>query len=453
MVGVPHPLLHEAPLSLNLDKLAHVLVNIQNLLVIQDLDGVCMGLVRDPLHRMIDRDYVKAAALLSPHFYVLTNGEHQGMRGVNQIIQRCMGSDVLLKRQGQYLPGLAAGGVQWQDRFGHVSLPGVSDRELDFLRALPAQMMAFLRQFFERSPEQTDALCDPVTLEHCIASAVLDNVASPTVNLNGFYTLLSDRPDEFIQLQQSVQAFLKQCLQEAHAQGLGNSFFIHYAPNDGRTADGQERLRLATDQDAGTTDFQFMLQGAVKEAGVPVILNHYYYQRTGNYPLGAGFNARQAPTQPDELLSLIRDHFDPLLMPVMVGVGDTVNSQVNCHGDRLQVYRGGSDRNFLHLIQAIGHRFNRGNVVVYVDSSHGEVKNRRSVKVGMVQDQGSDRPQVIEGPCDPRDLDDPLQLDVVCVGGHKQYIDLFCRSVQARCWKQLRQEAIAPSSYWPWVEE
>ena len=44
----PHLLLHEMALSLDVDKLANILANVENLLIIQDLDGVCMGLVKDP---------------------------------------------------------------------------------------------------------------------------------------------------------------------------------------------------------------------------------------------------------------------------------------------------------------------------------------------------------------------------------------------------------------------
>ena len=53
---------HNIPLSqrcLSLDhqELIRVLTEKQNVLIIQDLDGVCMGLVKDPLTRAIDRQY------------------------------------------------------------------------------------------------------------------------------------------------------------------------------------------------------------------------------------------------------------------------------------------------------------------------------------------------------------------------------------------------------------
>lgn len=99
---------------------------------------------------------------------------------------------------------------------------------------------------------------------------------------------------------------MQELLQEAKDKGLGNSFFVHYAPNLGRDLSGQEILRPAKLEDSGTTDFQFMVQGAIKEAGVLAILNRYYFQRTGSYPLGEEFNVRQAPKTLDELLKLVK---------------------------------------------------------------------------------------------------------------------------------------------------
>ncbi|MEM6427534.1 MAG: glucosylglycerol 3-phosphatase, partial [Cyanobacteria bacterium P01_D01_bin.128] len=128
--------LHQQAMSLQHDSLVDVLANTDNLLIIQDLDGVCMGLVNDPLNRVIETDYVMAARSLDGHFYVLTNGEHIGQRGVNRIIERAFGDAEQVKAEGLYLPGLAAGGVQWQDRFGQVSHPGVSKAELAFLAAV-----------------------------------------------------------------------------------------------------------------------------------------------------------------------------------------------------------------------------------------------------------------------------------------------------------------------------
>ena len=120
---------------------------------------------------------------------------------------------------------------------------------------------------------------------------------------------------------------MNQLLREAHEAGLEDSFFVHYAPNLGRDDKGKEILQPAQGKDSGTTDLQFMLRGAIKEVGVLVILNHYYYLHTGNYPLGSNFNARQAPQNHQELLALAKEKFDPKIMPQIIGVGDTVTSK------------------------------------------------------------------------------------------------------------------------------
>ena len=46
------------------DQLLQELAAVDDLLIVQDLDGVCMQLVKDPLTRRMDRSYVEAAALL-----------------------------------------------------------------------------------------------------------------------------------------------------------------------------------------------------------------------------------------------------------------------------------------------------------------------------------------------------------------------------------------------------
>lgn len=414
--------LHEATLSLDIDALARCFVEVENLLAIQDLDGVCMGLVKDPLTREIDPRYVEATQAFEGHFYVLTNGEHIGQRGVNGIIERAFGDAETVKQRGLYLPGLAAGGVQWQDRHGNVSHPGVSEAEMEFLRAVPDRIKQRLRQAFE----PYEGVLDAPTLDRCIEASALDNVASPTANLNTFYETLGDRVEIYMALQQQMQALMDELLNEAAEKGLDDSFFVHYAPNLGRDEQGNEIMWPARGQDSGTTDFQFMLRGAIKEAGVLAILNRYYHQRTGTYPLGEDFSVRQAPKDHEDLLELVKANFDPQQMPLMVGIGDTVTSQVSDAGE---VRRGGSDRNFLQLIQAIGREFNTGNIIVYVDSSGGEVKNRKPIE--LTQD-GNGELKAVEGPGDVRDMDDPLTLNVAFHEGHRQYIEFFQRVARER---------------------
>lgn len=423
----PQLLPHEHTLSLKTEVLADVLTYVENILIIQDLDGVCMGLVKDPLTRVIDRNYVKATQAFDGHFYVLTNGEHIGEKGVNGIIERAFGNPAEVKAKRLYLPGLAGGGVQWQDRQGNVSHPGVSEAELEFLAEVPQRIKLRLRRFFEQ--KSTAAEID--NLDECIQASVLENKVSPSANLNTFYEQLRQYPEIYMDLQKDMQNLMQEVLQEAQVKGLGDSFFVHYAPNLGRDLQGQEILRPAQRQDSGTTDFQFMLQGAIKEAGVLAILNRYYFQRTGSYPLGEEFNVRQAPKTLEELLELVKANFDPKEMPLMIGVGDTVNSSVEDTQGKLTVRRGGSDRNFLQLIQRIGQELDTGNIIVYIDSSQGEVKNRKSVKIGQHETSGEEI-IVLEGPGDVRDVDEPLTLNFVFHKGHQQYNEFFQKVARER---------------------
>ena len=400
--------LHQQTFSLDHAVFTSLLATTENLLIIQDLDGVCMGLVKDPLNRKISRAYIEAGSAYDGHFFVLTNGEHIGKRGVNGIVAQALGASV-----GDFhLPGLAAGGVQWQDRSGIVSHPGVSDAELAFLKAIPQRIESTLRDFLQA----VDHGLSPDTLSHCITASVLDNVASPTANLNTFYETLRN-PSLYRRLQGKMKELMDLLLTEAQSQGMGEFFFVHYAPNLGRDETGNEVVWWADETTSGTTDFQFMLRGAIKEAGVLALLNHYYFQKVGAHPLGVGFNARQAPKTLADMLTLVQQNFDPAYMPLIVGVGDTVTSQAVETNDGLTFKRGGSDRNFLQLIQNLGQTFNSGNLVVYVDSSGGELKNRRAIQIK--------NNIVTQGPGDPRDTTDPLILNVVFPGGHEQYCTAF----------------------------
>lgn len=257
-------------------------------------------------------------------------------------------------------------------------------------------------------------------------------MASPTANLNVFYERLRDRTSTYVALQERMQGLMEELLADAAKQGLEDSFFVHYAPNLGRDEQGMEIVRFAKPGDSGTTDFQFMIRGAIKEAGVVALLNRYYHRRTGTAPLGEDFSVRQAPKQEEELLDLVQAKFDPQIMPTIIGVGDTVNSTVEGEGDERTVRRGGSDRNFLQLIQNLGRRLNKGNLTVYVDSSGGEVKNRKAVEVELQERNGKEVPVVVSGPGDDRDTEDPLTLNVVFRGGHEQYSQFFQTVAEAR---------------------
>ncbi|TVQ57268.1 MAG: glucosylglycerol 3-phosphatase [Spirulina sp. DLM2.Bin59] len=399
--------------SLDHDRFQALLTETENLLIIQDLDGVCMELVQNPLDRAIDPDYVRAIQAFEGHFYVLTNGEHLGRRGVNGIVEKAFGDPALVKKQGHYLPGLAAGGVQWQDCYGNVSHPGVSEAELQFLQFVIVEMGQQLRQILPN--------LGMTRVESLIEAILLDNVASPTINLNRAYEPLGDR---FPELQQAMHKLMQDLLKAAEDQGLADAFFVHYAPNLGQDPNGQDILRPATFGDSGTTDFQFMIRGGVKEAGVVALLNRYYYQRTGIYPLGPDFNVRQAPPTLIELQQLILDHFDLTQMPLIIGVGDTVTSQVTADG----IQRGGSDRHFLQLIHNLAKVTDQPHLTVYVDSSQGELKNRKPLKLAMVN---SDI-RVVEGPGDPDDPSDPLWINLAFPGGYQEYTACIKAAAQGR---------------------
>lgn len=415
--------LSNAALSLDHALLLDSLATDDKLLIVQDLDGVCMGLVRDPLTRRMDRRYVEAARKLSGHFQVLTNGEHIGRRGVNRIVEQAFDSPEYVRQNGLYLPGLAAGGVQLQDRHGSVSHPGVTDAELDFLGTVPDKMRRFLADILIAPPFRLDA----TEIDRLVQSSVLDNRVSPTLNLNHFHLRLRDRSACFRQLQRQVAQLMAELLQDAANRQLPENFFVHYAPNLGHDDAGNERLKPGDDDNAGTHDFQFMLRGAVKEVGVLVILNRYYHQHTGIYPLGEQFNARTAPRQIEALLQLAREHFEPLYMPRIVGVGDTVTANAQqTDGGKMQVLRGGSDRGFLMLVQELGKVFDTDNAVLYVDSSAGEVQ-RPGIDAEQLRqriDTAAVEPVTALG--NISDAEDPLTLNFVFPGGHRQYVDFFC---------------------------
>ncbi|MBE9060133.1 glucosylglycerol 3-phosphatase [cf. Phormidesmis sp. LEGE 11477] len=425
-------MLHHQKVSLDHAALADYLGKTENLLIIQDLDGVCMPLVNDPLTRTISKPYLKAAARFDEHFFVLTNGEHIGQRGLQTIIESAVGGAAVARSQKLYLPGLAAGGVQWQDRSGQVSHPGVGQAELDFLTEVAERIERTLDDFLKAQHSFSDA-----ERTQLVKASVLDNVASPTANLNSLYQTIvgdldkasSEDISRFVQLQQHVVTLMEELLQEAEAAGLTDQFFVHYAPNLGRDGFVHEVVWFADAQMAGTTDFQFMLRGAVKEAGVLSLLNHYFFVHTGHYPLGVDFNARQAPRSLGDMLELVVQNFDFSLMPAIVGVGDTVTSQAVEQNSKLTFKRGGSDRNFLQLIQNIGQATNTPTLRVFVDSSGGELRNRRPLKLG-TDDQGN--PTVLDGIGDPKDERDPLAINVVFPGGPAEYCQMFETAADSR---------------------
>ena len=396
--------LSDLALSADHQSLAHYLKRHSDYLIIQDLDGVCMGLVADPMTRTLDSAYLEASLALKDRFYVLTNGEHIGNRGINGILERMAGQ--LSQDASAYLPGLAAGGVQWKSGGADISHPGVTDQEMAFLLSLPARFDAFLRDCLSGhgfNAEQVDRAAE---------SAVLDNPVSPTLNLNVVYDMSGDQPETYQQVQKEAELFLRGLIDAAAREGMPDSFFLHLAPNHGREH-GVEVLAPAGAGNAGTTDFQFMLSGAVKEAGVLFLLNQVVYQREGVYPLGEDFNVRSAPDDVESLLAMAIGAFRPYRLPVLIGVGDTVTSTPDDKGGSR---RGGSDRGFLTLLQKLGRALGTDAAVCFVDSSSGEVR-RPGIPVPLPESQAQ-----LTGISDDKD---PLVLNVVFPGGYQEYIGFF----------------------------
>lgn len=416
------PLLSAQCFSLDHQQLFEVLAAERNLLIIQDLDGVCMGLVSDPLRRRMDPRYIHACQSFRDHFFVLTNGEHIGSRGVNSLVDAAMASQAAGSpaEHGLYLPGLAAGGVQYQDSFGALSHPGVSDAEMTFLASVPALMRTFFRELFTAAPFQLDA----ADIDALLAIIILDNAVSPTVNIGSLFDHPQVGREHYAYVQKQTGALMAQLLADAAAQNLSDSFFVHLAPNLGTEA-GAERMKPANGADMGTTDFQFMLRGAIKEVGVLVLLNQYYQRQSGHFPLGEDFNARNAPQEREQLLALAAEHFDPAFMPRIIGVGDTVTSSPVGSSSW---QRGGSDRGFLSLVQDLNSCFQSDNAVVFVDSSGGEL-NRPGIDF---TPKGDDMEVPLQALSGVTDAQDPLRLNFLFPQGHQQYIDFFLRLAAAR---------------------
>ena len=196
-------------------------------------------------------------------------------------------------------------------------------------------------------------------------------------------------------------------ISQAKQENLTNSFFLHIAPNLG-ISEGKEIIKYSVKGDVGTTDIQFMIKGAIKEAGLLVLINKFIGNKYGSYPFGENFNVREAPLSQDALIALCKKKINPKEMPLIIGIGDTVTSNPCQSGSSW--LRGGSDRGFLTLIQELGKIFNQNNKVILVDSSGGEV------------DRPSLNSEDLEG---ISDREDKLKFNYLVKGGPKEYIDWF----------------------------
>ncbi|MBW3049103.1 glucosylglycerol 3-phosphatase [Prochlorococcus marinus XMU1403] len=385
------------------EEVINTIINEQNILIVQDLDGVCIPLVQDPLQREINKEYVQNVSRLRDKFAVLTCGEHEGKRGVNRLVEKALDSKTTAKENGFYLPGLAACGVEYQDRFSNLSYPGLKDNEINFLAEVPKMMRSMLTNELKKflpnlSNEKRNKLIDV---------AICDTRFTPTLNFNEIFSYVKNDFQKVKDLQLIMGKIMNDLLEESKNFGLDNSFYLHLMPNLG-IRDGREIMKYSTQNEFGTTDIQFIIKGAIKEAGLLFLLNKYIANKTGVYPFGENFNVRNAPKTHAQLIKLCRDKIPHEQMPLLVGVGDTVTS-VKDNKDNSWL-RGGSDRGFLTLIQRLGESYKKDNQVIFVNSCNEQVLRPRI--------SGTD----MKGVSDPND---DLKFNMIINDGPKEYIEWF----------------------------
>ena len=375
----------------------------RNILLIQDIDGVCIPLVKDPLTRVLESKYINAAKALGDEFFVLTCGEHEGPRGVNRIVERSLKNIPESKKKGFYLRGLAACGVEYQDNNGEVSYEGISKKELDFLSKVPNLM----RPKFELIVKKTFPNLQQEEINFHASKSICETRFSPTINFNSLFDLVKTDFEKRKLIQKSFEKMMNEILLEAESDGLKNSFFLHISPNLGNR-NNSEILKLSSKNDVGSTDIQLLIKGAVKDSGVLFLLNKYIENKTGKAPFGSKFNFRNSPKSIKEKINLCRKYINLNEMPVIIGVGDTVTSNKNKKDN--SYLRGGSDRSFLEFIQILGKEFGIENKIIYVDSSSGEVDRPSIKKSGF------------KGITDNEDI---LKFDIIFQNGPDEYINWF----------------------------
>jgi len=384
-------------------EVINTIINEKNILIVQDLDGVCIPLVQDPLKRELDKEYIEDVYKLRGNFSVLTCGEHEGRRGVNRLVEKALNSKTKAKENGLYLPGLASCGVEFQDRFSNSYYPGLNDNEINFLSKVPKIMRSMLTNELENFlPNLSINLRNQL-----IDVAVCDTRFTPTLNFNEIFNYVKNDFKKVKELQLIMEKIMNNLLEASIDFGLENSFHLHLMPNLG-LKNGREIMKYATQNEFGTTDIQFIIKGAIKEAGLLLLLNKYVSSKTGVYPFGSNFNVRNAPKTHNELINLCRDKISNDQMPMLIGIGDTVTSAKD---DKTNSWlRGGSDRGFLTLIQRLGESYQKENQVIFVNSSNSQVSRPRV--------NGTD----MSGISDP---DDDLKFDMIINDGPKEYIKWF----------------------------
>ncbi len=384
-------------------EIIKTLINEENILIVQDLDGVCIPLVQDPLKREIDKEYVKSVSRLREKFAVLTCGEHEGRRGVNRLVEKAFNSKIIAKHHGLYLPGLAACGVEFQDRYSNLSHPGLEDKEVNFLAKVPKLMKSMLtkelKSFFYNLPIEK--------INKFIDVAICDTRFTPTLNFNEIFYYVKYDLNKVKDLQIIMSKIMNNLIEKSKEYGLENSFYLHMMPNLGLKG-GKEIMKYVSEKEFGTTDIQFIVKGAIKEAGLLFLLNKYISTKTGFHPFGETFNVRNAPKSIDQLLNLCIEKIPTNQMPLLIGVGDTVTSVRDRKSNSW--LRGGSDRGFLTLIQKLGNIYNKKNQVIFVNSSNEEVSRPKVNGTNMAGIS---------------DADDELKFNLIIYNGPSEYIEWF----------------------------
>ncbi|MDC3169084.1 glucosylglycerol 3-phosphatase [Prochlorococcus sp. AH-716-E17] len=394
--------------NINLD-FEEIIINSKNILFIQDIDGVCIPLVKDPMTRKLESKFIFAVKNLKKEFYVLTCGEHEGPRGVNRIVERSLRSIDQPKEKGLYLRGLAACGVEYQDSNGNISFEGVSKEEVDFLAKVPDLM----RPSFEKIVKKIFPNINQEEINSHASKSICKTRFSPTINFNSLFDLVKDDSEKRKIIQKSFEGMMNEIINKAKAQGLKDSFFLHISPNLG-SKDGNEIIKLSSRNDIGTTDIQLLLKGAVKDSGVLFLLNKFIYDTTGKAPFGRNFNFRDSPKSIKEKVNFCKKYIKSKDMPTIIGIGDTVTSQKNTNNS---YSRGGSDRSFLEFIQLLGKEFDSNNKIIFVDSSSGEVY-RPSIKISGLKGISDEA--------------DNLKFDIIFQNGPKEYLNWFIEFAKKR---------------------
>ena len=393
----------------NTTSLEKIILSSQKILFIQDIDGVCIPLVKDPMTRKLNKEYIFAAKKLDKEFFVLTCGEHEGERGVNRIIERSLGSKFKPKQDGLYLRGLAACGVEYQNNKGEINSEGISKEELDFLANVPQIMRHKFRLIVkELFPKMDDNL-----INFHMKKSICDTRFSPTINFNSLFEI-SENNLKKIKIQRYFQKMMNEIISIGESRGLRNSFFLHISPNLG-SKNGVEILKESKNNDIGSTDIQLLLKGAQKDSGVLFLLNKFIGDIKGKKPFGENFNFRDAPIEKNEKIAFCKKYIQPKDMPLIIGVGDTITSNQIKKSNSFS--RGGSDRSFLEFIQLLGYEFGIKNNIIFVDSSYGEVFRPSTKETGL------------KGITDKYDS---LKFDIIFQDGPEEYINWFTKIAHKR---------------------